>query len=316
MRCVVSDERSTTIRLGTRGSALARWQAEWVRGQLEALGLRVELVLIETTGDVRTGPIGQMAGQGVFTKEIQRALLAGTVDLAVHSLKDLPTEAVEGLGLAAVPPRESVGDALISRQGLPFRELAPGSRVGTGSARRRAQLLALRSDLEVLDIRGNVDTRLAKLDRGEYDAIVLAEAGLRRLGLAGRITEVFSRDQLLPAIGQGALGLETRAEDEATRFWVRRLNDEVTEQAVCAERSLLAALRGGCLAPVGAWARREADQLRLDAVVLSLDGSKRLYASQTASPSDAVPLGESVAEALLDQGARSLIEAMRRTGSA
>lgn len=314
-----NDKAIHTIRLGTRGSALARWQAEWVKGQLESLGVSVELTLIETSGDVRSGPIGQLAEQGLFTKEIQRALLAGNVDLAVHSLKDLPTEPVPGLSLAAIPPRESVGDALIISDLLgshgikSFQELPASARVGTGSARRRAQLLALRPDLNVLDIRGNVDTRLSKLDRGDFDAIVLAAAGLRRLGLEHRITEVFARDLLLPAVGQGALGLEVRADDTVTAAWVRKLNHEPSEQAVLAERALLASLRGGCLAPVGAWARMVNGSLQLDGVVLSSDGSQRLYAVDRDSLESAHALGVRVAEKLLAQGASELIQASRQS---
>lgn len=313
-----------TIRLGTRGSALARWQAEWVRSRLEERGNRVELVLIETMGDVRSGPIGQLPSQGVFTKEIQRALLRNEIDLAVHSLKDLPTEPVEGLALAAIPPREVTGDALITAKGESFDRLPPGARIGTGSARRKAQLAALRPDLVLLEIRGNVDTRLRKLDEGEYDAIVLAEAGLRRLGWGDRITQVFSVDQMLPAVGQGALGLEVRSKEtgpaeQAVWDIVRQLNDDSSELAVVAERSMLANLRGGCLAPVGAWCRRNDQELLLDGLVMSVDGRQHQRASrrttlngdEAARLMAAQKLGQSVAETLLSRGAADLIEASR-----
>ncbi|MDP6444687.1 MAG: hydroxymethylbilane synthase, partial [Pirellulaceae bacterium] len=244
-----------SLRIGTRGSALARWQAEHIQQLLGDRGAAAELVLIETQGDVKSGPIGAIGTQGVFTKEIQRALLDRRVDLAVHSLKDLPTEPVDGLQLTATPPREQCGDALVSNRFATFPELPAAARIGTGSARRQAQLLHWRSDLDVLDIRGNVDTRLQKLDDGEYDAIILAQAGLMRLGLADRIREVAPKEIILPAVGQGAIGLETRADDRDSIAVVSQLNDAETLAAVTAERSLLAALRGGCLAPVGAWAR-------------------------------------------------------------
>jgi hydroxymethylbilane synthase len=300
------------LRLGTRASALARWQADWVSAQLQALGIEVELVLITTSGDAQQiGPIGNIGGSGVFTKEIQRALLDNRVDLAVHSLKDLPTEPVEGLVLAAVPERESTRDALISPQAMSIGHLKQGAVVGTGSLRRQAQLLHARPDLELRDIRGNVDTRLRKLDEGEFDAIVLAEAGLRRLQLAHRITELVPQEIMLPAIGQGALGIEARTEDNTTRVMLAPLDNEITHAAVLAERALLAHLRGGCMAPVGGWGRMEDGQLRLSGVVLSGDGSQRLLAEDTASPADAAALGVRVAEQLLSQGAAALISASR-----
>jgi hydroxymethylbilane synthase len=264
-----------------------------------------------TQGDVKTAPLGQIGGQGLFTKEIQRSLLQREVDLAVHSLKDLPTEPVEGLVLAAVPVRESTRDVLISRVANRLEDLPQGARVGTGSLRRQAQLLHFRPDLQLLDIRGNVDTRLRKLHEGEYDAIILAEAGLRRLGLAERITQVIPAEIMLSAVGQGALGLETRGDDEATQRALASLNDPATHAAVVSERSLLATLRGGCLAPVGAWARKDGDQLLLEAVVLSGDGRQRIAASGRAPVEDALQLGREVAEQLLSQGAAQLIQQSR-----
>jgi hydroxymethylbilane synthase len=298
------------IRLGTRSSPLARWQAEWVAARLAALGVIVEMIHITTQGDVKTGPLGQIGGQGLFTKEIQRALLDNEIDLAVHSLKDLPTADVPGLSIAAVPKRESVNDVLVG----PFRaldELPEGARIGTGSLRRRAQLLHQRPDLHLLEIRGNVDTRLRKLDAGEYDAIVLAQAGLSRLGLADRITYIIPQQMMLPAVGQGALGLETRADDAATKEILQPLNDPSTLAAVTAERTLLQALRAGCLAPVGAWARMEDQQLRLEAVVLHPDGTARLAAEGMAAAANATALGQQVADELLQKGAAELIAAAR-----
>ncbi|MCB9938052.1 MAG: hydroxymethylbilane synthase [Planctomycetaceae bacterium] len=301
----------TTIRLGTRASALARWQAEWVASRLSEIGARVELVFIKTGGDGTTTPITQSSSQGLFTKEIQRALLDGRVDLAVHSLKDLPTERVDGLGLAAVPLRESPRDAFISQQAATFNELPPESRVGTGSRRRQSQLLHTRPDLRVLDIRGNVETRLQKLDDGEYDAIILAEAGLKRLGLADRITQLISPMMMLPAVGQGALGLETRLDDQRTIATIKPLDDADTHACVLAERTLLSALRGGCLAPVGAWGRVEHGKLQLDAVVLSADGKTRLSARSEGDANAAVAVGEEAARQLIEQGATELIAGSR-----
>jgi len=304
---------SRTLRLGTRASPLARWQAEWVAARLAERGVAVEMVHISTQGDVRTGPLGQIGGQGLFTKEIQRALLASEIDLAVHSLKDLPTEEVPGLALAAVPERETTGDVLVSPRFKSLEELPQGARVGSGSLRRKTQLLHVRQDLNIVEIRGNVETRLRKLDAGEYDAIVLAEAGLKRLGLHERITHVIPRSIMLPAVGQGALGIEARADDAATRDCLAPLDHADTHQSILAERSLLATLRGGCLAPVGAWGRVEGGQLILDATVLSGDGRERLMAGDSAHTELALELGQRVAEHLIAQGAAALIASSRGT---
>lgn len=303
---------STQLRLGTRSSPLARWQAEWVAARLAEQGTAVELVPITTQGDVKTGPLGQIGGQGVFTKEIQRALLEGQIDLAVHSLKDLPTAEVEGLSLAAVPPRESTADVLVSAKASSLEDLPHGARVGTGSLRRKAQLLHVRPDLVVLEIRGNVETRLRKLDDGEYDAIVLAEAGLKRLGFADRIAAVLPRVIMLPAVGQGALGIETRSDDERTRKLLAPLDDIATHAAVTAERSMLAALRGGCLAPVGAAGLVEGSALSLDGVVLSGDGRQRITAAAAGRIEDAVAIGQQAADLLLAQGAAEMIAESRQ----
>lgn len=303
------------IRIGTRGSKLARWQAEWVAERLAHAGVETQLVLMKTLGDVKSGPIGTIGGQGVFTKEIQNALLKDRVDLAVHSLKDLPTETVDGLVLAAVPARASVADVLIANAHGSLDDLPPGAIVATGSRRRRAQLLAHRRDLEVRELRGNLDTRLRKLREEGMHAIVLAEAGLRRLGLERHITQVIPVTIMLPAVGQGALGLEIRVDDDATRTAVEVLDDARTHQAVLAERSLLKALRGGCLAPVGAWARvaikEDREVLHLDAVVLNADGSERLEVSVSAPGDAAEQLGLDAAEQLLSQGASRLLESAR-----
>jgi hydroxymethylbilane synthase len=226
-------------------------------------------------------------------------------------LKDLPTEPVPGLALAAVPPRGEVGDALVSQAYANLDDLPDGARVGTGSRRRQSQLLHLRPDLAVADIRGNVDTRLQKLDAGEYDAIILAEAGLTRLGLADRITQRLAPAQMLPAVGQGALGIETRTDDETTIAAISVLNDAATAAAVMAERTLLSTLLGGCLAPVGAWARIDGQALLLDAVVLSTDGRQRIAAQLADEPIAAARIGQHVGEKLLAQGAGELIAAAR-----
>lgn len=305
---------SGRIRIGTRGSQLARWQADWVAARLRERDVEVELVMITTRGDQQTGDsIGSLGGTGLFTKEIQRALLDERIDLAVHSLKDLPTEAVVGLSLAAVPPRERCADVLVSRANGSLEQLDPASRIGTGSLRRRAQILYLRNDLDVLDIRGNVETRLSKLDDGQFEAIMLAQAGLLRLGLEDRISQVFPTDVILPAVGQGALGLETRSDDQSTRQRLEALNDPDTHHAVLAERTLLATLLGGCLAPVGAWGRVGNDgNLQLDAVVLDSVGSNRLQASAGGPATEAEDIGRRAATELLEQGAAELIATARQ----
>jgi hydroxymethylbilane synthase len=302
-----------TIRIGTRSSALAKWQADWVTGQLQQLGYNVEIVLITTQGDAQqTGPIGAIGTQGVFTKEIQRALLEGEVDLAVHSLKDLPSETIEGLVLAAVPERETTADALVSPGGGVLADLPAGAKIGTGSMRRRTQILHFRSDLEVLDIRGNVDTRLRKLDEGQYEAIVLAHAGLKRLGLDDRSFRLIGPAIMLPAIGQGALGLETRSNDSKTIAAVQKLNHPATHACVIAERALLAALHGGCLAPIAGWARMDGTQIAMDAVVLSADGKQKLAVSGNAPMEYAKGLGKQLAQRLQAQGADELLAESRK----
>lgn len=294
---------------------MARWQAEWVAEQLRALGSQVQLVPISTRGDERqTGPIGAIGGgQGVFTKELQRALARDEIDLAVHSLKDLPTDAVEGLMLGAVPPRGPAGDALVARRVNTFDELPPGAVVGTGSARRRSQLWHARPDLQMRDVRGNVDTRLRKLDEGEYDALVLAEAGLTRLGWRERITQLLPETLMLPAPGQGALGIEMRADDQELALVLAPLDDGPTRACVVAERAMLAALRGGCLAPIGARAEASSGQLNLSGVVLAADGGRRLFAKRSGTADRAMELGQQLAEKLLSQGAAELIAAARQT---
>jgi hydroxymethylbilane synthase len=298
------------LRIGTRGSPLALWQAEYVAGRLQPLAdpRPVELIQIETSGDVvRDLPLSQIGGDGVFTKEIQRALLANVVDVAVHSLKDLPTTYVEGLILGAVPPRGATGDVFVSRRHARFDNLPHGTVVATGSLRRRAQVLHRRPDLRMTAIRGNVGTRLHKLDEQGLDAIILAQAGLERLGLSTHITEILDPLWMLPAVGQGALGLECRSDDAATRNILGPLNDAPTRQAILAERALLRGLGGGCLVPIGARAVIVGDRLTLCAAVLAPDGSRRVADEAEGSAADAEQIGQALAERMLEQGARELL---------
>lgn len=295
------------LRLGTRGSQLARWQSDWVQTRLEQLGWNVQQVILKTTGDVRVESLSQIGGQGVFTKRLQEALLEGEIDLAVHSLKDLPTTTPPELVIAAVPSREDPRDALVSNHFRDWKSLPAGAVIGTGSARRKAQLLHVRPDLAIRDIRGNLDTRLEKLDRGDFDGLVLAAAGLNRLGWSDRICHRFAPSELLPAVGQGALGIEVRHDDRRSREALAPLNDEVSLSRVTAERALLRTLEAGCLAPVGADCQREGEQLRLTAAVLSPDGQRRLAKTGHGPATHANELGEQVARMLLDEGAGDLL---------
>jgi len=301
------------IRIGTRASQLAQWQANWVASQFRQLGTAVELVEITTSGDMQpAGPIAAVGIQGVFTKEVQAAVIAGNADIAVHSLKDLPTEQVDGLQLAAVPQRETVADALITNEAISLAKLPNGARVGTGSLRRQAQLKHLRPDLRIAGIRGNVDTRLRKLDDGEYDAILLAAAGLRRLGWENRITELLAPPRMLPAVGQGALGIECRGGDQTALELAGQLDHYESRQATAAERAMLALLHGGCSAPVGAWGRVEVGDLVLDGLVANLDGTQVLKATAVGDLSAAQQIGQQVAEQLLAQGAAEIVAAARQ----
>ncbi|HBO42451.1 MAG TPA: hydroxymethylbilane synthase [Planctomycetaceae bacterium] len=303
------------IRIGTRASALASWQAQWVADQLAIRGGHAEIVPISTAGDrSRTGPIDEIGSQGVFTKEIQAALLDGRIDIAVHSLKDLATEPVPGLCLAAVPERGPIGDVLVFRGGAggPLDRLPERAAVGTGSPRRKAQLLHSRPDLRVENIRGNVETRLAKLDEGQFDALVLAEAGLRRLELDGRVGAALPTATMLPAVGQGALGIESRADNAAIHELLQAIDDAPSHAAVAAERAMLAALEGGCLAPVAGWGRIERGLLRLQGRVLSLDGARQIEATLDGRLEEPESLGRLVARRLDDEGAAELILAARQ----
>jgi len=291
------------IVIGSRGSQLALWQARHIASCLQKLGVETRLEIIKTTGDKITDvPLAQVGGKGLFTKEIEEALLAGAIDLAVHSLKDMPTGLPAGLTLAAIPEREDPRDALI---GKPLAELSAGSRVGTSSLRRAAQLHALGRGLVTENLRGNVDTRLRKLDEGHYDAIVLAAAGLRRLGWAERIRELIDVEVMCPAAGQGALAIETRDDGGAGHEIARKLDHAETNAAVTAERSLLATLEGGCQVPIGAHAKFDGGVLHLLAVVASPDGTRVMRARATGR--DAVALGRELGERMLASGARDIL---------
>lgn len=291
-----------TLVIGSRGSHLALWQANYIASRLAALHVATRIQIIRTTGDhLQTASLVQAGGKGLFTKEIEESLLAGTIDLAVHSLKDLPTVSPAGLTLAAIPERESPFDAIV---GMKLANLPNGARVGTSSSRRGAQLRLLRSDLAIHPIRGNVDTRLAKQKNGDFDAILLAEAGLRRLGLESQVAEVFSPDQICPAPGQGALAIQTRVQDEAF-YRCQPLNHTPTQLAVDCERSALAALGGGCQLPVGVFAHFISDRLEATAVVVAPEGSQ--FLRESASGTDPITLGQLLADRLKQRGAAELL---------
>ncbi len=293
------------ITVGTRSSKLALWQADFVIDCLRERypGLTVGKKLMTTKGDrILDAPLAKIGGKGLFTKELETEMLAGGIDLAVHSLKDMPTEAPAGLVIAAITKRFDPGDAVVSPRYKTLAALPAGARVGTSSLRRRAQLLAARPDLTLVDLRGNVNTRLKKLDDGEYDAIVLAVAGLRRLGFGDRITEVLPRSLCLPAVGQGALAIETRADDDEVRQMLAFLNDEETARCAAAERAFLTVVEGGCQVPVGVYAAPEQGRLVVEAVIASLDGQRRFRDRAEGDFSDAEALGRALAERLLAAG--------------
>ena len=298
------------IVIGTRGSALARWQADHVGAELARLhpGLVLEQKIIVTEGDrFQTGPVIERGGKGVWVKEIEAALLDGSIDLAVHSLKDVPAELAPGLALAAIPRRADPRDVLVSRSGQPLRGLAPGSRVGTSSLRRVCQVRAVRGDLSVELLRGNVDTRLRKVADGVVDAAILAAAGLDRLGFGARITERLSVDDMLPSIGQGALAIETRADDARVRGLCRALADADAEITVAAERALLAGLGAGCRTPVAGYAVVAGDTVILRGLVGKPDASEILKDEARGPLASAAEVGRTLAAKLLDRGAARIL---------
>jgi len=313
----------TRLRIGTRGSALALWQANHIAGQLKKLhGVESELIRIRTSGDrMQSAPVAQineaigaeMGGKGIFIKELEDALLAGTIDLAVHSMKDVPTEIPPGLAFPAITRREDPRDCLISRTGRSLKGLPPGARIGTSSLRRQAQLRHHRPDLEVVNLRGNVDTRFKKLDAKEFDAVVLAMAGVNRLGFAGRISHVLDEGIMLPAVGQGALGIETRATDERTSELAAALDDSESRACVTAERALLHELQGGCQVPLGALARLTGVELRIEAAVFSADGRDFVRREERGNAADPAGAGKRLGRALLEAGADRILRLAGRT---
>jgi len=303
------------LRIGSRGSQLALWQAHHISALLRQCGHEVELEIIKTTGDKITDvALAKVGTKGMFTKEIEEALAAGRVDLAVHSLKDLPTAVPPGFEIAAITTRENARDVLCSHKYASIDQLPRGARVGTSSLRRQAQLKALRSDLEIYPLRGNVDTRLRKLEAGEYDAVILAAAGLNRLGKTEWVKQILPADVMCPAAGQGALGIEIRAGDSVTRQHLRFLDDAAARATTTCERSLLNKLGGGCQVPIGAFAEVRDGRLHLEAIVAHPDGSRVLRESREGT--DPVQLGESVAETLLRRGGDTILEAVYGQGIA
>lgn len=299
--------------IGTRQSKLALWQANYIADELRKCypDCTVELVKIVTSGDrILDVPLAKIGGKGLFTKEIEQDMLDKKIDLAVHSLKDMPTELPDGLTLAAITKRAHPGDAFVSNKYSSLAALPAGAVIGTSSLRRRAQLLRARPDLNIVDLRGNLDTRLAKLDRGEVDAIVLAVAGLVRLGWGDRVTEILSPEDCLPAVGQGALAIEARANDEETLAMLSVLNDAETRTAVTAERAFLGVLGGGCQVPVGVHAVMEADgaTVVLEAIIASLDGKRIVRGQEQAPAQSAAELGVKLANRLLAEGGAPILQ--------
>ncbi len=300
-----------SVRIGTRGSPLALVQSRWVEAQLRALhpDLATELIIIKTSGDkLKDVPLAQVGGKGLFIKEIEEALLAGEVDLAVHSLKDMPAEMPPGCALGAVPLREDCRDAFISQRHASLGDIPAGGRVGTGSLRRKVQILHHRPDLEVVHLRGNVETRLRKLETEGLDAIILAAAGLKRLGLGHVPRGFLTEEEMLPAIAQGALGLEVRAADAAMLELLNPLNHVLSQVAVTAERAFLGRLEGGCLVPVAALGSLENGVLSLEALISDLEGRRYLRDRLTGPPGEAAAMGRRLAEMLLDRGGREILE--------
>ena len=302
-----------TLKIATRQSPLALWQAEHIRERLETLhaGLKVELVTFVTQGDkILDTPLAKIGGKGLFVKELEAALLDGRADLAVHSMKDVPMQLPEGLELAVICEREDPFDAFVSNQYAHFDDLPQGAKLGTSSLRRKSQILKQRPDLDVIDLRGNVGTRLSKLDAGQYDAIILASAGLKRLNLHDRIRHTLTAEVSLPAVGQGALGLECRSQDQQVLDLIMPLMHQDSNACVRAERAFNAYLEGGCQVPIAGFATLENDQLQLEGRVGSVDGQVLLQALVSGHPNDAEQLGVERAKKLLDQGAGELLKAL------
>lgn len=301
------------LKIGTRQSLLALWQSNFIAGELrkEYPECEVTLKKIVTKGDrILDVPLAQIGGKGLFTKEIEEELLDGTVDLAVHSLKDMPTVLPEGLCLTVITSRANVGDAFVSNKYNSFAELTQGAVLGTSSLRRRAQLLAARPDLKIVDLRGNVDTRLRKLDEGNMDAIILAAAGLQRLGHGDRIKEIIPTSVCLPAVGQGALAIECRTDNTEVREMLAFLNDTATKQATDAERAFLGLVEGGCQVPIGVHAEVQNNEIKIEAIIASLDGSTVLRNTISGDAEKAVELGQKLGNQMLAEGGQDILAAI------
>jgi hydroxymethylbilane synthase len=302
------------VRIGTRGSLLAKWQAEYIRKRIfQATGVEPEIVIVKTSGDRHPqAPFSEIGGKGVFVKELEEALLDERIDLAVHSVKDIPTDVPSRLCFPAVCRRDDVRDCLVAGKGETLGSLRQGARIGTSSLRRQSQLRRLRPDLDLRDLRGNVDTRLRKVASGEYAGVVLAKAGLDRLGLSSRISEVLSSEVCMPAVGQGAIAVEARVRDAELGEALAPLDDQETRQSIVAERALLGALEGGCQVPLGAWARFERGELLMEAVVCSPDGSACVRQRATGPADQPRELGQRLARLLVEAGAAKILEEVYR----
>ncbi len=302
---------SQELKIGTRGSQLALYQANWVKEKLVQAypHLKVTLIKIKTTGDkIQEAPLAKIGGKGLFVKEIEEALIQRRIDLAVHSIKDVPTELPKGLHLSAITKREDPRDVFISKDGTLLKHLPQGAKIGTSSLRRQAQLLHFRSDFEMIPLRGNLDTRLKKLTAMSLDGIILAYAGVKRLGLEEKITEIIPSEISLPAIGQGALGIETRMDDEEAEEKIRSLNDPPSAVAISAERACLRKLGGGCQVPIAAFAQISAPLLRIDGMVGTIDGKRLIRHHMEGAIEEAESLGIELAEVLLHKGAGEILE--------
>lgn len=302
--------------IGTRGSKLALWQSEYIKGLVEEItGLPVELKIIKTTGDkILDVPLAKVGGKGLFTKELEVELAAGTVDLCVHSMKDVPTELPEGLYIAATPKRVDPRDALVSGKGYTLETLPEGAKVGTSSLRRVAQVRALRPDVEIVDVRGNLDTRMRKAEDGEVDVVILASAGITRMGWAERISSYIPTEQMVSAVGQGAIGIEIREGDEFMIDVMAKINDAETFTCVTAERVVMRRLEGGCQVPIGAYARIVDGALVMDGLVGSVAGDRIIRDQLTGDPADPVALGEAMVARLREMGADEVLACIRDAG--
>jgi len=299
--------------IGTRGSKLALWQSNYIKGLLEEItGLPVELKTIKTTGDkILDVPLAKVGGKGLFTKELEVELAAGTVDLCVHSMKDVPTELPEGMYIAATPKRVDPRDALVSGKGYTLETLPEGAKVGTSSLRRVAQVRNLRPDVEIVDVRGNLDTRMRKAEDGEVDVVILASAGITRMGWADRISSYIPTDQMVSAVGQGAIGIEIREDDDFMIEVMAKVNDPETFTCVTAERVVMRRLEGGCQVPIGAYARIEGGVLVMDGLVGSVDGERIIRDRLTGDANDPVALGEAMVGRLRELGADAILAEIR-----